>query len=84
MSRDDPVDIVMEPTPPSSVVQDGKMDYGTIPGKLVAQQRYNIAESAKMGIPGAAFLILNKMIGTGSMDWPLSPSWIIIPLNLPC
>jgi hypothetical protein len=32
----------------------------------VAEERYAIPESAKMGIAGAAFLIVNKMIGTGS------------------
>lgn len=38
-------------------------NYGTIDGDGV---RYDIPESRKIGVAGAVFLILNKMIGTGS------------------
>jgi hypothetical protein len=31
------------------------------------EQVFQIAESRKIGVTGAVFLILNKMIGTGSM-----------------
>lgn len=36
-------------------------------GSSVEKQTYAYSEDRKIGITGAVFLILNKMIGTGSM-----------------
>jgi len=38
-------------------------NYGTVDGEVL---KYEIPESRKIGVLGAVFLILNKMIGTGS------------------
>lgn len=35
-------------------------------GEVQATERYEYDESRKLGIMGSAFIILNKMIGTGS------------------
>ena len=39
-------------------------------GSVVEAQKYAFSEDRKIGITGAVFLILNKMIGTGSMSFP--------------
>ncbi len=39
--------------------------YGTI-AETEGLQQYTLPESRKIGVMGAVFLILNKMIGTGS------------------
>ncbi|KAK0652600.1 amino acid/polyamine transporter I [Cercophora newfieldiana] len=44
-------------------------NYGTVDGDGV---RYDIPESRKIGVAGAVFLILNKMIGTGIFSTPSS------------
>jgi hypothetical protein len=42
-------------------------NYGTLDGAFDEDRlRYEIPESQKIGVAGAVFLILNKMIGTGS------------------
>ena len=38
------------------------------PGETQAVQRIHYSDSRKIGVTGAVFLILNKMIGTGSMS----------------
>ena len=42
--------------------------YGSIGGTEDAEE-FVIPESRKIGVAGAVFLILNKMIGTGSMPY---------------
>lgn len=37
-------------------------------GEMQAVQHIHYSDSRKIGITGAVFLILNKMIGTGSMS----------------
>lgn len=34
--------------------------------QIEEEQQFKLAESRKIGVTGAVFLILNKMIGTGS------------------
>jgi hypothetical protein len=43
-------------------------NYGSF-GGLDGTVEFAIPESRKIGVAGAVFLILNKMIGTGSMSW---------------
>jgi hypothetical protein len=48
-------------------------NYGTLDGSLNEDGlRYEIPESQKIGVAGAVFLILNKMIGTGIFSTPSS------------
>ncbi|KAK3685177.1 amino acid permease-domain-containing protein [Podospora appendiculata] len=47
------------------------VNYGSIPTGGVAQA-FKIPESRKIGVTGAVFLILNKMIGTGIFSTPSS------------
>lgn len=41
-------------------------------------EQTRLTESRKIGIPGAVFLILNKMIGTGS-KWPEQQPRMYVP-----
>lgn len=43
---------------------DSPPDYAS--GQVQDEQAFKFSESRKIGVTGAAFLILNKMIGTGS------------------
>lgn len=37
-----------------------------VDAQVQVEQQFKVAESQKIGVTGAVFLILNKMIGTGS------------------
>ena len=39
---------------------------------LAGEEVYKFDESRKLGVTSSIFLILNKMIGTGSMCYPMS------------
>lgn len=47
---------------PSYAANDGSLS----DSEVQATERYEYDESRKLGIMGSAFIILNKMIGTGS------------------
>lgn len=49
---------------PTSTQDDG--DAQVRDAQVQDEQQFKIAESQKIGVTGAVFLILNKMIGTGS------------------
>lgn len=49
---------------------DSPPDYAS--GQVQDEQAFKFSESRKIGVTGAVFLILNKMIGTGS---GCSPGW---------
>lgn len=49
---------------------DSPPDYAS--GQVQDEQAFKFSESRKIGVTGAVFLILNKMIGTGS---ECSPGW---------
>lgn len=55
----------------ASIVLDS--DGNPLLGAVEGVQKYILPESRKIGVVGAFFLILNKMIGTGSMGIPSSP-----------
>ena len=42
---------------------------------LAGEVVYKFDESRKLGVTSSIFLILNKMIGTGSMCHPMSVLW---------
>lgn len=44
--------------------EDTSPDYAS--GQVQDEQAFKFSESRKIGVTGAVFLILNKMIGTGS------------------
>lgn len=44
--------------------EDAPPDYAS--GQVQDEQAFKFSESRKIGVTGAVFLILNKMIGTGS------------------
>jgi hypothetical protein len=44
-------------------------DPSTDNDSVVDAQKYAYSDDRKIGITGAVFLILNKMIGTGSKSW---------------
>lgn len=44
--------------------EDSTPDYAS--GQVQDEQAFKFSESRKIGVTGAVFLILNKMIGTGS------------------
>lgn len=46
--------------------EDSPPDYAS--GQIQDEQAFQFSESRKIGVTGAVFLILNKMIGTGS-EW---------------
>lgn len=61
-------------TPVESSKHDGPGDDGVLndyrngaspPGSIKEEETFKIDESRKIGVTGAVFLILNKMIGTG-------------------
>ena len=47
---------------------DSPPDYAS--GQVQDEQAFKFSESRKIGVTGAVFLILNKMIGTGSKSSP--------------
>ncbi|KAH6889656.1 amino acid permease-domain-containing protein [Thelonectria olida] len=51
---------------------DGDHDHQTDSESTIEAQKYSYTEDRKIGITGAVFLILNKMIGTGIFSTPSS------------
>lgn len=55
-------------------------------GETQAVQKIHYSDSRKIGVTGAVFLILNKMIGTGSMSAPApappAPAWPRLTRNV--
>lgn len=49
---------------PNSINPTSTQDDGD--AQVQDEQQFKVAESQKIGVTGAVFLILNKMIGTGS------------------
>ena len=47
----------------------GEPDEEAVVG-AIEEQKYAFSDKRKLGVTGAVFLILNKMIGTGSMYHP--------------
>lgn len=48
----------------------GELDGDVPPAYVQDEQHYQFSESRKLGVTGAVFLILNKMIGTGIFSTP--------------
>ena len=63
--------------PPQYVTEDHASDGhngDVVDGKVQTEEVFEIDDSQKLGVTSAVFLILNKMIGTGSKSDALAPS----------
>ena len=60
------------PTAPVDHVNDKPVKGDAEVGELQEENKYAYDDSRKLGVTGAVFLILNKMIGTGIFSTPSS------------